>query len=168
RGGLVLDVAAVEEGAAALPDAALERALAAVAGQSYAPCTMVFASPEAAWTMSIEDGTPRVGPVPPGWHVLTHADLDDPSEPRTARLMRELQGFAPRDRDQAERRLADLLRSHDDPPVCLHEGRMTTVSSAIVWLAPGEAAYRHAEGRPCEQPFADCTALLHAGARIGD
>jgi uncharacterized protein with NRDE domain len=163
RGTLVLEVAALDGTPAALPDAALERALAAAAGHRYAPCTIVFATPESAWAVAIEGGAPpRVDTVTPGWHVLTHADLDDPSEPRTVRLMRELQGFAPRDRDQAERRLAGLLRSHDAPAVCLHEGRMMTVSSSIVWLAAGEAAYRHAEGRPCEQPFTDRTALLAA------
>jgi hypothetical protein len=54
------------------------------------------------------------------------------------------------------------LRSHGGPapPVCLHSGRMVTVSSSLVWLSPGEARYAHAEGRPCTFPYLDVTRLL--------
>lgn len=178
RGALVLEVAMAPEPPAivprpggpgwfrppaidGLPAAALRRAVEAVSGARYSPCTLVFATPGAGWLMSLEsDGPPRFEPLEAGWHVLTHADLDDPDEPRTAWLVRELEGFRPRSLDQAERRLEELLRSHGDPAsgvpaVCLHRGRMVTVSSSSVWLAPGEARYRHAEGRPCEHPFVD-------------
>jgi hypothetical protein len=130
----------------------------------------VFASPEASWLMAIDaEGAPRVRTIDPGWHVLTHADLDDATEPRTAWLVRALAGFAPDTAAEAEHRLDALLRSHGDPAsgtpaVCLHTGRMVTVSSSSVWLAAGEARYRHAEGRPCEQPFEDHSRLLSAGA----
>lgn len=185
RGSLVLDVAAAGEdvpsGAVTaaealdplratagdgLSRAALRRAVAALAAARYAPCTLVFAAPEASWLMALEsDGAARFEPLAAGWHVLTHADLDDPREPRTARLVRELSGFMPGSLDEAERRLDELLRSHGDgglPPVCLHQGRMVTVSSSSVWLAPGEARYRHVEGRPCEHAFVDHSHLLPA------
>jgi transport and Golgi organization protein 2 len=183
RGSLVLDVAAADSGVppaadalpsvaatvgAGLPGAALARALSALAAARFAPCSLVFAAPEASWLMALEsDGAPRFEPLASGWHVLTHADLDDPGEPRTAWLVRELSGFAPGSLDQAERRVDALLRSHGDraagaPPVCLHQGRMVTVSSSSVWLAPGEARYRHAEGRPCEHALADLSHLLGA------
>lgn len=195
RGLLVLDVAAVSEDFPAgldpagerrellarlhdlagpgLPFAALCRAFAALWEGSYAPFTLLFASPGACWTLALEaGGVPRAGRVSPGWHVLTHAELDDPREPRTARLLEELAGFAPRSVEKAEQRLGDLLRSHGDPasgvpPVCLHEGRMVTVSASTVWLASGEARYRHAEGRPCERALEDRTALLAAPSRAG-
>ncbi len=149
-----------------LPHAALCRAFAALWEAPCAPCTLVFAAPEGCWLMAVEeDGAPRSEPVPDGWHVLTHADLDDPREPRTVRLVRELAGFAPRSVEKAEQRLGDLLRSHGVPaagvpPVCLHAGRMVTVSSSSVWLAEGEARYRHAEGRPCEHALVDHSHLL--------
>lgn len=182
RGALVLDVAAAVEddaersGAArgsdpdppgdALARAALRRARAALEGARYAPCTLVFASPRASWLMAIDgEAAPRAEVIPAGWHVLTHADLDDPGEPRTAWLVRELSGFVPRSREEAERRLDALLARHGDPAtgqpaVCLHAGRMVTVSASSVWLAAGEARYRHAEGRPCEHPMADRSALV--------
>lgn len=167
RGMLTLDVAGTDE---TDPEVGAQHAIRKA---RYAPFTLVFGSPEACWLM-VHDGDPQpqVTPavrIPRGWHVLTHADLDDPGEPRTAWLMRELSGFAPRSLAQAEQRLDDLLRAHGDaaagiPPVCLHAGRMVTVSTSSVWLAPGEARYRHAEGRPCEHPLADYSHLLRTGA----
>jgi hypothetical protein len=188
RGALVLDVAGVDEDYPArldpagerrealerlralsgpgLPHAAICRAAAALWEAPFAPCTLVFAAPESCWLMVLDgDASPHFVSVPGGWHVLTHADLDDPREPRTARLLRELEGWKPRSIEKAEQRLGDLLRSHGDPaagvpPVCLHGGRMVTVSASSVWLAPGEARYRHAEGRPCEHPLVDHSQLL--------
>ena len=187
RGSLVLEVAAAVEddpsgawsgaeaseplratAATGLSRAALLRAVAALTAARYAPCTLVFAAPEASWLMALEsDGAPRFEPLAAGWHVLTHADLDDPREPRTAWLVRELAGFRPDSLVEAERRLDALLRSHGDPAagapaVCLHQGRMVTVSSSSVWLAPGQARYRHAEGRPCEHAFVDQANLMSA------
>jgi len=196
RGQLVLDVAGVPEDYAAPLDPAVERrevlerlravsgsglayaaacrAMAALWEAPIAPCTLVFAMPESCWLLAVEAGVPpRVERIAGGWHVITHADLDDASEPRTAWLVRELSGFAPRSGQQAEQRLGDLLRSHGDPvagipPVCLHDGRMVTVSASTVWLASGEARYRHAEGRPCEHPLEDRSHLLRAQTPTGE
>jgi uncharacterized protein with NRDE domain len=161
RGALTLDVATVADDGRGLAAAALARAVQAVEAAAYAPFTLVFATADNAWMM-VHDGDRNAVPreIPSGWHVLTHADLDDVREPRTAWLTRELAGWTPRDRADAEHRLEDLLRSHGDPahgvpPVCLHAGRMVTVSASMVWLAPGALRYRHAEGRPCEHPFED-------------
>ena len=148
-----------------LPRAALRRALAAVHEAPYGPFTLLFASPEACWLLALEpDRPPRVAMVPAGWHVITHMDLDDPREPRASALALRLKGWAPRSLAEAEARLDELLRSHGDPttglpPVCLHQGRMVTVSASSVTLAPGEARYRHAEGRPCEHAFEDYSRL---------
>jgi len=184
RGLLTLDVATVDEhfgkgtdsmadpelarlrriAGKGLPFAALCRALAAIREARYAAFALVFASPTSCWVLTLEgDGSRRVEVVPQGWHVLTHADLDDREEPRTARLLDQLRDERPRSIEKAEQRLGDLLRSHGtagEAAVCLHEGRMVTVSSSLVWLALGEARYRHAEGRPCEHPFTDYSHLL--------
>lgn len=196
RGALTMDVAAVDERFAddldpagerrsllerlrgvsggGLPHAALSRAFAALweaPAPGFAPFTLVFASPAASWLLTLDPEGPGCRPIPSGWHVLTHTELDDPEEPRTARLLAALAGFAPRSAEQAEQRLGDLLRSHGDaangvPPVCLHDGPMPTVSSATVWLAAGAARYRHAEGRPCEHALRDVSALLLPAGRL--
>jgi hypothetical protein len=92
--------------------------------------------------------------------VLTHRRLDDPDEPRTARLNRELAGWFPAGPIDARARIMDLLASHAPPAVCIHEGPMVTVSSFVVWLSATEATYHHVEGSPCVNRERDCTHLL--------
>lgn len=136
----------------------------AVGADRYAPFTMVRGAAGHALVFTHDGGhdAPRVTTLTEGWHVLTHAELDDPQEPRTAWLMDALDGFAPANLADAERGLTALLATHEGagPAVCLHEGRMVTVSSARVWLAPGEASYHHAEGPPCTTPFVDYSHAL--------
>jgi hypothetical protein len=178
RGLLALDVAtapaqpsaqpAAAEAAAGDPLAlaALERAWVAVAAARYAPLSLVFASAPACWLMASDgENPPRVSAIAPGWHVLTHRDLDDPREPRAAHLVKRLGGVRPKDLGEAEARLVELLRSHGEdstPEVCLHRGRIMTVSSSLIWFAEGERRYLHAEGPPCVNPYADHTPLASA------
>lgn len=151
--------------------ASLARAFSALWEASYSPFSLVFASPGGAWVLSLEaGGSPRVRPVTGGWHVITHADLDDEREPRTARLLYELAYYRPLSMEKALQRTGDLLRSHGAdrgavdprpvPAVCLHGGVMETVSSSLVFLHEGGCRYLHAEGRPCQAAFADRTTLL--------
>ena len=152
-----------------LADAALDHAMASLRAGDYAPFSMVFATPRARWMLAHEPGRrPRVVDIPTGWHVLTHTELDDPDEPRAARLLRELAGWRPDSADAASRGLAERLGQHGErgDGSCIHEGRMVTVSSSRVWLAPGEAGYVHIEGRPCVSPEADLTPLLAAAPHV--
>jgi len=166
RGQLALEVAAAGDGAAA---SALGFAREAVRQARYAPFSLLFASAEGCWLLGSDGArTHEIARLPPGWHALTHSDLDDANEPRTRWLLDRLARFAPRTQAEAERTLLDLLRSHGGgapgekpaPPVCLHQGRMMTVSSALVFLASGEARYVHIEGRPCTGVPVDCSHLL--------
>jgi hypothetical protein len=158
RGQLALEVAALSSSDLPQRMYALSRV-----GPSYAPFTLVFASRESCW--EIHNGYPRRGSrdVAAGWSVLTHRDLNDPTEPRTAHLLERLRGFEPNSLSEAEERLGALLRSHGEdgsPPVCIHEGRMVTVSSSIVAFETGKSTYLHADGRPCEHAYQDMSALL--------
>ena len=151
RGLLVIDVArAADPRAAAFAEAASGR---------YGPCTLLHASRSACWWVAIPgDGPVRSGEIGPGWHAITHAEMDDPTEPRTAWLVGQLARLTERAPEPALGRLAALLAHHGDatsPAVCLHEGRMQTVSAALIALTRDRVVYRHAEGRPCTQPFAD-------------
>jgi hypothetical protein len=156
-----------------LGGAALCRAFAALWEAEYAPFTLLWMSPESAWLLALDGGgTPRCQPIPNGWHVITHADLDDESEPRTARLLYDLAFFRPLCVEKGLQRLGDLMRSHGAergvadprpvPPVCLHDGVMSTVSSTLVAIDPERTRWLHADGRPCEARYADHTALLAA------
>ena len=166
RGLLAIDVASTPD-RADLAAAARERALEAVREEAYAPFSLLFASAASCWVLAGIPVAPRVDEIEPGWHVITHSDLDDPLEPRTAWLRAGLAGWAPRSAEEAERGLMDRLREHGGqghPAVCIHGGRMVTVSAATLWLAAGAARYGHAEGRPCETPITDSSSLLAGDA----
>jgi uncharacterized protein with NRDE domain len=151
RGLLALDVAR-DPNASIVHDA--------LARETYAPFTLVVASASGAWLVAWDGEAANEIAIEPGWHALTHAELDDENEPRTAWLAKSLAAFRPRSRAEAEAGAIERLARHDAPAVCLHEGAMVTVSSALVWLARGDAGYAHAEGHPCTSPFVDMTHLL--------
>ena len=168
RGLFALEVAAAGDGA---PAAALAFARAAVRQAEYAPFSMIFASPGECWLLAHDARrTIEVARIAPGWHVITHADLD-PTEPRIRWLTDRLARWAPGSAAEAERSLLDLLRSHGEearagrpaaPPICLHEGRMRTVSTSLVHLTRDVARYLHVEGRPCTGALVDHSSLLDA------
>lgn len=155
RGLLTLEVAASPEPRA--------RALAEAAIGHYAPCSLVWLSTAGSWHLSIRTGhAPTLVPIAPGWHAITHFEMDDATDPRATWALQRLAGLRSPSRADAEKRLAAILGSHGGgaPAFCLHEGRAPTVSAAMLWLAPGELAYRHAQGRPCVTPFEDWTHLV--------
>jgi hypothetical protein len=155
RGLLVLDVAAAADPRQAATDA-LER-------ERYAPFTLLHGAPGDTWALEYDGLHARIVSFAPGWHVITHESPDDRSEPRTAFLLDALAALPPTSRAEAEEQATALLRTHPEgtrPAVCIHDGRMVTVSSARVWLAPGECGYAHAEGHPCVTPFRDYGGLL--------
>jgi hypothetical protein len=179
RGLLALEAAAATAEGDEIPRAILARAAALAQGEAgsefpspYATFSLVVASPDGCWLLTHDGASPpRTTSIGRGWHVLTHEELDDRHEPRAAWLLEQLAGYSPPSRAAAEARLEALLKLHageaepGSPAVCIHEGRMQTVSSARVWLAPDEAAYAHAEGRPCVHPYIEFTHLLIEGAR---
>jgi uncharacterized protein with NRDE domain len=169
RGLLALEAAAADAAPGeSLGAAVTRRAAAAVRTARYAPFTLVFASPDASWSLEWDGEALRQEPLGPGWHVVTHAGPDDPREPRTARLLEATRDARPTTAEEGERMLRDWLALHADGhprrAVCIHEGRMVTVSAAIVRLGGGDATFAHAEGRPCVTPFASYAQLLEGPA----
>lgn len=164
RGLLTLDVAA------ATPAAAEARLRDEVARHAFGPFSLLWASPAACWIATHDPGRPlEVRAIEPGWHVVTHESLDDGREPRTAWLLAGLAGWRPEGLESAIQGLTSRLAIHGGerdgaPPVCIHEGRMVTVSSSLVWLADERARYLHAEGRPCVTEWTDHTHRLEPQA----
>lgn len=150
RGLLTLDAARGHDPAAAFEP--LVRDL-------YAPFTLVMANPERCRVLAWDGERATMKEPSPGWHVQTHAEMDDAGEPRTAWLMKSLAAFLPRSADEARRGVIERLSRHDDPAVCLHEGPVRTVSAS--WIELGSSVrYEHAEGPPCQTAFKDYTSLL--------
>lgn len=172
RGLLALDVAGAERSSGASLAAACEARLRAETGRhAFAAFSMVFASPDESWIAAHDPaGALEVAAIAPGWHVATHEAMDAAGEPRTAWLLERLAGWRPAALEDAVAGLTSRLATHPDaggaPAVCVHDGRMSTVSSSLVWLAPGVARYLHAEGRPCVAPWSNVSKRL--GPQIGD
>lgn len=152
RGRLAIDVAIAEDPRAC--------AAAEVARRRYAPFSLLVLSPLSSWLLAWDGAAARGTDLLPGWHVITHADLDDRDEPRTAFLLDGLVGWQPRTHADLERGLRERLARHEEPRVCLHDGLMQTVSWSLVTLEPGRARYLHGEGRPCEREAEDSSHLL--------
>lgn len=177
RGLLCLDAAAAgpPPGAAARIDPGtgeprperLDSLLRLFRRDRYARCTLVVFEPgEGAWAIHGGGGVapPTVAAIGPGWHAITHRDLDDPDEPRTRFARERLLRSAPSGAEEAMDAVAGILRLHGDggePPVCLHRDRFPTVSSSLVVLGvPGGPRYHHAAGPPCTTPYEDVSALV--------
>jgi len=193
RGLLCLDLAstprtdAIDPGTGETYDAWQARALRLVRADAYGPCTLVWAQADGSgWTLSLVGGDgagagegndasgtmgTRITQIEPGWHVITHQDLDDAREPRTQWLLERLRaaGGMPAELDPAVERIQALLRSHGEsggPPVCLHRDHFPTVSSTVLVLGDGmPARYLHAPGPPCVTPYEDRSDLLEPRSR---
>ena len=181
RGLLCLDAAALGppfDAAAALDPATgeayparLDAALRLSGRGPYAPCTLVgLEAGGPSWSIVIgADGVgsePRGSVLAPGWHVITHRDMDDRLEPRTRWLLDRLVGERPRGAAEGLDLLATLLRLHEDtaterPAVCLHRDRFPTVSSTLLALGGGAPPrYLHAGGPPCVTAYEDFSGLV--------
>jgi hypothetical protein len=182
RGLLCLDAAAlgdpdrdrphrIDPGTGERHPARLHAALSLFERHPYAACTLIGLDvEEPSWAILAEAGQETgIRLLERGWNVVTHADVNDASEPRTAWILNRLAGFAPRGVDEALKGIARLLSSHEEsdrgiPGVCLHRDRFPTVSSSLLALGAvgpeGAPRYLHASGPPCETPYADCSALL--------
>ena len=161
RGLLCLDVATQ----GGYQDASyLDVALRLVDRDPYAPCSLVGVGLDGeAWVLQAGIGEPRLQPIAPGWHVITHQDLDDAGEPRTRWIHEDIREKRPATVDEAVELMSGYLRSHGKgrmPEVCLHRDTFPTVSSSLIALGEGGRRYLHAPGAPCTTPYRDESLLL--------
>jgi hypothetical protein len=146
--------------------ARLDAALRLAGRARYAPCSLVgLESGGPSWVVTIGPGEePRGAVLEPGWHVITHAEMDDPGEPRAWALLERLRGEGPQGMAEGLELIRGLLGDHGEdgsPPVCLHRERFPTVSSTLLALGRGLVPrYEHASGPPCVTPYEDFARLL--------
>lgn len=152
-----------------VPEDQVEGTLAAIPAGTYNPCNVLFASRSRALVAEAPDGgAMRTKPLAPGPHVVTVADLDDPSFPKARRLLDALTTAAAAHTSVVDllRAMEGLLRDHgesEDPLAapCVHaDGYGTVSSSSVVLWADGRVTFRHAPGPPCRVPYEDHSALL--------
>jgi hypothetical protein len=145
-------------------EAACNRAASELSTHVYAGCNVLAVDAEHACVIHAGDSLLSLT-LPPGLHVLTAHDVNEPGDARTAYAIRWLQSQSASGVDAWLTLLPDLCRLHgvlDRPPICLHAHDRGTVSSSIIALPTGHgiAQWLHAQGPPCTSSFADYSELL--------
>lgn len=140
------------------PSAALALVEERLRRAQYNPFNLLCGSPHEAWVTTWKGDTRSLSP---GIHVITNAgDVDDRQIPAIVRAADALTGASVADAalDVLLDRLGRLCADTTEPDrICRAGGETGTVSSSLIALAPDGSlrAYRHADGPPCERPYAD-------------
>jgi uncharacterized protein with NRDE domain len=162
RGELVLealDHSEAKEAAGALAD---------LHPDAYRPFNLVVSDPrDSYWLRHGGDGEVRVHPIPPGLHMLSATEIDDPGYPRIGAYLDPFRNARTPQPEQGRwQEWQDLLssrryRTEAGPTAAMNldmENGFGTVSSALIALPayPGfesEPRWLHAEGPPDVAPF---------------
>ena len=152
-------------------------ALGAIPPGTYNGFHLYCAGPDGAGLV-VHGPESTVVPVFPGLHVITNRGMDLEGDPKTMRIRAHLGDVESlRSLDDVFARLEGALRDHAGEDllqrVCIHGESYGTRSGSLIALHESDgdrSRYLHAEGRPCETPWDDASALLgtaRAGARAG-
>jgi hypothetical protein len=147
---------------------AIEAAARELGGGSYAGCNLLCADSKQAAVLHAGDWL-RVRPLPPGIHVLSNADVNDPTDPRVAYASWRLAQGRFQTSGECVKALRVLCASREPAgaPLCFRDPLRGTVSSSVIAL-PADLArgtYLHAQGPPDSTPFEDYSSLLRQLAR---
>lgn len=132
---------------------------------SFAGCNLLLATREVATVIEFGEEL-QCTPLSPGLHLITNAALNDPNDPRIARVRRELAQAArtsPGEWGLAAQRICMLRRDADLPAIRLDGPVRGTVSSTILTLSdqPGDSHFRHASFANHDTSYADYTSAFH-------
>jgi uncharacterized protein with NRDE domain len=127
---------------------------------SYAGCNVLCADQGSAVVIHGGDWL-RVRPLPPGIHVLTSRDVDDPGDRRIGHALGWLGGRSYATADDCVASLRELCsqKGNDHPAMCIHGEKGGTVSSSLIALG-SSFVYLHAQGSPDQTPYASYSHLL--------
>lgn len=137
---------------------------------TYNPFNLLITDAEHAWIANNHGDVMTVTELPPGLHLLTNLDLDDPTCPRIAasvQLFAALLGpTAPPPASAGfHQRLRRILSTHDTPldpraegavgnSLCLHAAGYGTRSSSLVYYdSRGRWTYLHTNQPPCRSDY---------------
>ena len=135
----------------------------------YNPFNLLLADTRGAFVaVQAPEGPPRVSALPPGLHLLTNLDVNDPTCPRIAASHQRFVAAGEALRADADdgafvAHLRDVLADHVtalDPrgpgSLCVHSAEYGTRSSTVLLLGAAAAPrYLHADGPPCRTPLVE-------------
>jgi uncharacterized protein with NRDE domain len=143
--------------------AATQYALTQLDTDAYAGANYLCADAEGATVIHAGDWL-RARPLPPGLHILTNSDVNDPHDLRLVHVLLWLSQRRYQVADDCLAALQEICGQHERgcPPVCLDAGDRGTVSSTLIALRPPPAPWtlRHAQGPPDRVPYEDRSALF--------
>lgn len=146
----------------ALEHATAEAAAAAIAAleaAAYRRFNMVLADAAGAWFVrGLGQGRPEATPLPPGSHMVTARDPNDPTSPRVARHLGRFRTAPPPEPPDEWSGWAALLADRSGPPesqlnIAPRVGFGTVCSSLAALAADGRAVWRFAPGPPDRAAF---------------
>jgi hypothetical protein len=146
--------------------AAVQEALRQLGTDSYAGCNFLLA--DAGETVVIHAGDwLRARPLPPGIHVLSNRDVNDPMDERVVYALEWLGRQPSISISSAVHAVETLgcLCATTQPairPLCFHADDRGTVSSSVIALRSPfrESLYLHAQGSPDRTPYRDLSENL--------
>lgn len=158
RGLLVRDLLDCPDGAAAIALARRE-----LETNRFAGCNLLVVDESRACVLEAGDWL-RIHPLPPGLHVVTAGDVNDPADPRLCYARDWLSEQAPASAIECVEKLKELCAQpgNGTPPICIHGDVSGTISSSVLALAAGQggALYLHCQGPPDSTPYRDYSSLL--------
>lgn len=143
---------------------AVAKAARALDGGPYAGCNFFCADAREAVVIHAGDWL-RIRPLPPGIHVLSNRDVNDPTDHRASFAAAWLAQQDLTSSASALAQVANLCASHDpaDAPMCFRHERRGSVSSSLIVLRSSlaDSYYLHAQGSADVTPYTDLSPLLH-------
>lgn len=141
----------------------------ALDGDVYNAFNLLVADRDEAWVAQNHADGVRLTTLPPGLHLVSNLDVNDPTCPKIARSHTRFaeagEAFArDRDEDRLRRELHAIVADHTltlDPrlpdalgAICVHAGRFGTRCSSLLFLDES-GRWRHwfASGPPCERAY---------------
>jgi uncharacterized protein with NRDE domain len=147
------------------PDAAGAIALARqeLETNRFAGCNLLVVDQSRACVLEAGDWL-RIHPLPPGLHVVTAGDVNDPADARLRYARDWLSEQGPANAAECVGKLKELCAQpgNGTPPICIHGEQSGTISSSILALGARQGIYWHAQGPPDTTPYRDFSHLLAA------
>jgi uncharacterized protein with NRDE domain len=141
-----------------------------VSGEDYNSFNLLVADARQAFVAINSEALVRITSLPPGVHLLTNLELNDPTCPRIAKSSQLFAGLPIPDsptlldtrllpglrRILSDHRTALDPRSTTVDTLCVHlHGYGTRSSSIVAAAATGALRYWHAPGPPCQTPYSE-------------
>lgn len=129
----------------------------------YNPCNLLVSDGDQAFVIHYDGRDAQPTTLPPGLHLLSETDINDPDHPRIQRARNALTPL-PTDWPTLKEKLVTLMADHSqNGAICLHGERGGTRSSALLALRAhslDSGQFHFADGPPCTTSYQNLSSEL--------